>query len=105
MTRRKKTAVRKRLRRRRALFREFGQELIEFVEAGLVKSLRDEEDKAILFGNGQCLPSSDCGCIGHRMPGVSHFIACCDKPHITVEEYNKSLGFKHSVKGLVGGGS
>lgn len=23
-----------------------------------------------------------CSCIGHRMPGVFHVIACCDQPHI-----------------------
>ena len=30
----------------------------------------------------------ECNCVGHRMPGVHHIVPCCDKPHITQEEYN-----------------
>ena len=103
MTHSRKVAVRKRLRRRRALFREYGQELVEFVEAELTAQLIEEENRVILFGEGQCLPSNVCGCIGHRMPGVSHLVACCDKPHITVEEYNKTLGYKRYVMGIENG--
>lgn len=33
----------------------------------------------------------DCGCIGHRIPGVFHITACCAVPHITAEQYLQRL--------------
>ncbi len=30
-----------------------------------------------------------CNCHGHFIPGVSHVVACCDRPHITWEEFEE----------------
>ena len=65
MTHRKKVAVRKRLRRRRALFREYGQEVVEFVEAKLIEGLIAEENKVIFYGEGR---DADGG--SHELGGI-----------------------------------
>jgi len=33
---------------------------------------------------GECVPTG-CQCMGHRMPGVHHIVACCDQPHVREE--------------------
>ena len=34
-----------------------------------------------MFGPESCVRFG-CSCIGHRLPGVHHMVACCDEPHI-----------------------
>jgi len=29
----------------------------------------------------ECVPGNGCTCLGHRVPGVSHMVPCCDEPH------------------------
>lgn len=45
---------------------------------------------------GGCTPPTSCSCIGHKFPGVTHMVACCDKPHITVEEFEDE-NFEESI--------
>lgn len=34
-------------------------------------------------GPEPCVPGpNQCSCMGHRIPGVHHFTACCKTPHI-----------------------
>lgn len=28
-----------------------------------------------------------CSCVGHKLPYIEHFEACCDAPHMTEEEW------------------
>lgn len=29
----------------------------------------------------ECAPGNGCTCLGHRVPGFSHMVPCCDEPH------------------------
>jgi hypothetical protein len=33
-------------------------------------------------GPGPCTAMVRCSCSGHRFPGVSHLVPCCDQPHV-----------------------
>lgn len=52
-TRRTKTAVRKRLRRRRALEREFGKEAVDYVMKYMWAGYQAYLDSKILYGEGR----------------------------------------------------
>jgi hypothetical protein len=105
MTHRRKVARRKPWKRKQALYKKYTKEVIDWLDLEMSQWFTEEIDKYILrgvmgtpppaeearslLGISNCLPSGDCGCIGHRMPNVYHIKACCDKPHITVEEFER----------------